>query len=61
MKNEISFLAGFVCGLLLAGVLGVNVVNKYQNQAISHGFGKYVVDTNKEVKFEWITNSPAIK
>ena len=67
MKQDAqAFLVGLVAGgiatfLLMTsvGTLPANLQKKFENEAISRNFGRYVVNTNKEVKFEWaapITN-----
>ena len=50
------FFGGMLIGVLLlwgAIMLFDNSISRLEQEAIAHGFADYLVDTNKNVTFQW--------
>ena len=59
MKLETMTAAGFLIVVSAAAIaavawLAVNEIREIQNEAVSRGYAKLLVDENREVQFQWI-------
>lgn len=54
-KTDCFFGGMFIGVLLLWAAFEVfdNTATRFEQEAISRGFGEYLVDTNKNVTFQW--------